>query len=316
MSPALKRFAPYYALNIYRQVFSPKCTFQVAEPNNARASSLNPFVNNCLDDSESYPSARPALELHGSPNPAATNTPDDSESDTSARPTLECNGSPNPDTTNTPDDPSYIMKPKGSLNKPNHGGYALQATLGWAPQEYKNIFSFIQQLAQVKLDTTRSYRMQSAKAISKVCEQADKQYPKLWAYKNHWATKDFLQLSLKVMSHCTKLSCKTVLSRPLEGTLMHTLRSKGNSVLTSNDKMDTTGSGHVEIRQVVTRYHAASDKGYMCLYGLHAASMEEYASHCNGIKAKIFYLASDPRPFTLAIINLPKAPWLMAAERY
>ncbi|KAF8875210.1 hypothetical protein CPB84DRAFT_1631322, partial [Gymnopilus junonius] len=97
-----------------------------------------------------------------------------------------------------------ISKPKGEASRPGRGGYNLFKTLGWNQRTYNSVLELVTKLAKEKLDTTRSYRSQSKKAMHRLIEAVRKEYKFIEDYDNDWPVHDMLKTYLKNSSQTAR----------------------------------------------------------------------------------------------------------------
>ncbi|KAK0222479.1 hypothetical protein EDD85DRAFT_796369 [Armillaria nabsnona] len=95
-------------------------------------------------------------------------------------------------------------KPPGEPNRPNSGGYSLEDKLikdgKWTKQQYQGVMDRVHDMAKKELNVSLSYREQSDKKKTKICEQMAREYPILQHYPDMWPVRDFLKMYLKSTS--------------------------------------------------------------------------------------------------------------------
>ncbi|KAK7434684.1 hypothetical protein VKT23_020048 [Stygiomarasmius scandens] len=97
-----------------------------------------------------------------------------------------------------------IRKPPGEVGRPGRGGYTLSKVLGWHPDQYSEVKTYINKKCSNDLDGRLPLTEQDPDLRRAVRAEARKKFPFLNDYADDWVTDDFMRGSLKYLKAALK----------------------------------------------------------------------------------------------------------------
>ncbi|THU95287.1 hypothetical protein K435DRAFT_859672 [Dendrothele bispora CBS 962.96] len=177
-----------------RRSVTPETPRRVSRSPSPSSDLSSPTTSSSSDASQSNSSPPPQLVARSVRfNETPTNQDQETTRSSTTPPSSDM---PSPsDDENSTDLGRKIPKPPGEVGRPGRGGYSLSTALGWDYKKYRK--TYINQLCQDNLDVTVCLGDQLEESVNLVRNEAQKRFPFLASYSDHWATDDFIRGRLK-----------------------------------------------------------------------------------------------------------------------